>query len=129
LDVERHYRDTPLMIIGEGTNEIQRTLIARQLIERHGERLGALTSREGEPDERRQMVLAVRQFVDKSLAPVAAEHDAAGRHPESVGRELAELGVLGATVDQRQGGLALDCVTTAKILEELGRGWTTVAAA
>jgi alkylation response protein AidB-like acyl-CoA dehydrogenase len=36
--VERHYRDTPLMIIGEGTNEIQRTLIARQLVERHGGR-------------------------------------------------------------------------------------------
>src|SRR6266705_6674954 len=46
--VERHYRDTPLMLIGEGTNEIQRTLIARQLAERYGERLGALTSREGE---------------------------------------------------------------------------------
>ncbi len=33
--VERYYRDAPLMIIGEGTNEIQRTLIARQLIERN----------------------------------------------------------------------------------------------
>jgi alkylation response protein AidB-like acyl-CoA dehydrogenase len=127
--VERHYRDTPLMIIGEGTNEIQRTLIARQLVERHGERLGALTSREGEPEERRQLVLAVRQFVDKSLAPVAAEHDAAGRHPEAIVHELAELGVLGAVVDQRQGGLGLDLVATAMILEELGRGWTTVAAA
>src|SRR2546430_13964920 len=40
LDVERHYRDAPLMIIGEGTNEIQRTLIARQLLERYGERIG-----------------------------------------------------------------------------------------
>src|SRR5205807_5321015 len=50
--VERHYRDTPLMLIGEGTNEIQRTLIARQLAERYGERLGALTSREGEALER-----------------------------------------------------------------------------
>src|SRR5438067_6693009 len=76
LEGERHYRDTPLMLIGEGTNEIQRTLIARQLVERHGERLGALTSREGEPDERRQMVLAVRQFVDKSLVPMASDHDA-----------------------------------------------------
>jgi alkylation response protein AidB-like acyl-CoA dehydrogenase len=128
LSVERHYRDTPLMIIGEGTNEIQRTLIARQLVARHGERLGALTSREGEPEERRQLVLAVRQFVDKSVVPVAAGHEADGRHPEAIVRELAELGVLGAVVDPRQGGLGLDLVTTAMILEELGRGWTTVAA-
>jgi alkylation response protein AidB-like acyl-CoA dehydrogenase len=126
--VERHYRDTPLMIIGEGTNEIQRTLIARQLVERHGERLGALTSREGEPDERRQMVLAVRQFVDKRVVPVAAEHDAASRYPEAIVRELGELGVLGAAVDQPQGGLGLDLVTTAMLVEELARGWTTVAA-
>ena len=33
LDIERYYRDAPLMIIGEGTNEIQRNIIARQLIE------------------------------------------------------------------------------------------------
>jgi len=33
--VERFYRDAPLMIIGEGTNEIQRIVIARQLIQRH----------------------------------------------------------------------------------------------
>jgi alkylation response protein AidB-like acyl-CoA dehydrogenase len=127
--VERHYRDTPLMIIGEGTNEIQRTLIARQLVERHGERMGALTSREGEPEERRQLVLAVRQFVDKSVVPVAAEHDAAGRYPGALVRELGELGVLGATVDPAQGGLGLDLVTTAMLVEELARGWTTLAAA
>jgi alkylation response protein AidB-like acyl-CoA dehydrogenase len=33
--VERFYRDAPLMIIGEGTNEIQRLVIARQLLQRH----------------------------------------------------------------------------------------------
>ena len=35
-DVERYYRDAPLMCIGEGTNEMQRIIIARQLIERSG---------------------------------------------------------------------------------------------
>lgn len=35
FDVERLYRDAPLMIIGEGTNEMQRIIIARQLIERN----------------------------------------------------------------------------------------------
>jgi alkylation response protein AidB-like acyl-CoA dehydrogenase len=34
LDVERYYRDAPLMIVGEGTNEIQRNIVARELIER-----------------------------------------------------------------------------------------------
>jgi alkylation response protein AidB-like acyl-CoA dehydrogenase len=34
--VERYYRDAPLMIIGEGTNEIQRLVIARGLLARAG---------------------------------------------------------------------------------------------
>jgi alkylation response protein AidB-like acyl-CoA dehydrogenase len=34
FDVERYFRDAPLMIVGEGTNEIQRNVIARQLVER-----------------------------------------------------------------------------------------------
>jgi alkylation response protein AidB-like acyl-CoA dehydrogenase len=33
--VERLYRDAPLLVIGEGTNEMQRLLIARRLIERN----------------------------------------------------------------------------------------------
>ena len=35
FDVERYYRDAPLLCIGEGTNEIQRVLISRQLIKRN----------------------------------------------------------------------------------------------
>ena len=35
FDVERYVRDAPLMIVGEGTNEIQKGVIARQLIRRN----------------------------------------------------------------------------------------------
>jgi alkylation response protein AidB-like acyl-CoA dehydrogenase len=35
FDVERYYRDAPLMCIGEGTNEMQRVIIAKQLVERN----------------------------------------------------------------------------------------------
>lgn len=35
-DVERYFRDAPLMIVGEGTNEIQRNVIAAQLVGRGG---------------------------------------------------------------------------------------------
>jgi len=37
LPIERYYRDAPLMIIGEGTNEIQRLVIARGLLQRYRE--------------------------------------------------------------------------------------------
>ncbi|MFF5010927.1 acyl-CoA dehydrogenase family protein [Streptomyces phaeochromogenes] len=36
FDVERYFRDAPLMIVGEGTNEIQRNVIVRQLVARGG---------------------------------------------------------------------------------------------
>lgn len=35
-DIERYFRDAPLMIVGEGTNEIQRNVIARELVRRGG---------------------------------------------------------------------------------------------
>ena len=35
LPIERYFRDAPLMIIGEGTNEIQRQVIARRLVQEY----------------------------------------------------------------------------------------------
>ena len=35
-DIERLYRDAPLLCIGEGTNEMQRIIIAKQLIKKGG---------------------------------------------------------------------------------------------
>ena len=35
FNVERYYRDAPLMIIGEGTNEIQRLVVAKGLLARY----------------------------------------------------------------------------------------------
>ena len=33
--VERYYRDAPLLVIGVGTNELQRIIIARQLLQKY----------------------------------------------------------------------------------------------
>ena len=35
LPIERYYRDAPLMIIGEGTNEMQKLIIAKRLLEQY----------------------------------------------------------------------------------------------
>jgi alkylation response protein AidB-like acyl-CoA dehydrogenase len=37
--IERYYRDAPLLCIGEGTNEIQRLIIAKRLLARSRSRL------------------------------------------------------------------------------------------
>jgi alkylation response protein AidB-like acyl-CoA dehydrogenase len=35
FNIERYYRDAPLLAIGEGTNELQKLIIARQLVKRN----------------------------------------------------------------------------------------------
>src|SRR5262249_50477094 len=126
--VERLYRDTPLMIIGEGTNEIQRLIICKNLLDRYGERGGALIARDREPDERRPIVLAVRQLLDKEIVPIVHDHEAAGRYPAQLIAQLGELGVFGSLASPDLGGLGLDLGTFSMILEEVARGWATLAA-
>lgn len=125
--VERLYRDAPLMIIGEGTNEIQRLIICKTLLERYGERPGALTSRDELAEEQKQLVLAVRQAVEKDVTPVAAELDQGRRDPEPLVAQLAELGIFGALADAEHGGLGLPLTTAAMIVEEVARGSAALA--
>ena len=125
--VERLYRDAPLMIIGEGTNEIQRLIICKNLLERYGERPGALTSRDELTEEQKQLVLAVRQAVEKDVVPVAAEQDQGRRDPEPLVAQLAELGIFGALADAEHGGLGLPLTTAAMIVEEVARGSAALA--
>jgi alkylation response protein AidB-like acyl-CoA dehydrogenase len=122
LPVERLYRDTPLMIIGEGTNEIQRLIIARQVLER-----GGAPPDGGGESEPRRLVLAVRQVVDKEIVPLVAEQERAGRWPDAIMTALADFGLLGALVPADLGGLALELPLVARLVEELARGWTVAA--
>jgi alkylation response protein AidB-like acyl-CoA dehydrogenase len=127
LGFERLYRDTPLMIIGEGTNEIQRLIIARNMLDRYGERLGAITPRDGEPDERRQIVLAVRKLAERELPPAVHEYEREGRGVAGLLASVGDLGVLGCLASPDAGGLGLDLTTYAMVLEELARAWSAAA--
>ncbi len=125
--VERYYRDAPLMMIGEGTNEIQRLVIARQLLERYGERQSALKPLEGEPEERRQLVQAIRTWVEREVIPVASKYELADEYPVALVEQLKELGLFGMTIPQEFGGLGLDHITCAMIMEEICRGWMAIS--
>jgi len=73
------------------------------------------------------MLMAVRQVVDKSLAPLASEHDRLGRVPEETLAELADLGVFAALVPPAHGGLGLDAPTWTMVIEEVARAWAAPA--
>ena len=73
------------------------------------------------------LVRMVRQFVDEQVLPVAAHYDAADEYPSDLVDHMKELGLLGITIPERYGGLGLDFTTYAMIIEELARGWISIA--
>src|SRR6185437_401915 len=80
------------------------------------------------PDEQRQLVLGVRQAVEKDVAPVIQDLDAGRRDLEPLVARLAELGLFGALAVPEHGGLGLPLATTALIVEEVARGSATLGA-
>ena len=77
--------------------------------------------------EQKQMVGAIRDFVQKEVTPVASKFDHSDEYPADLVDKLAELGLFGAVVPKEYGGLALDNVTFAMIIEELCKGWMSLS--
>jgi alkylation response protein AidB-like acyl-CoA dehydrogenase len=78
-------------------------------------------------DEQRRILATVRAFVEKEVRPVAAEWEHADRYPHELVEQMKALGLFGATIPERYGGLGLDYGTYALIVEELSRGWMSLA--
>ena len=69
----------------------------------------------------------MRQLVDKDVMPAAQDDEREGHYPAALMARVADLGVLGCLTSPGLGGLGLDLSTYAMVLEELARGWSTVA--
>jgi glutaryl-CoA dehydrogenase (non-decarboxylating) len=72
--------------------------------------------------EQKELKESVRAFVDERILPVAHENDVNRHVDKGLIDEIAELGLLGATVPEEYGGLGLDFVSLAIIAEEIERG-------
>ena len=68
-----------------------------------------------------------RRFAEERIRPMAAELDENERFPEELYTECAALGLFGITVPQAMGGLGADVSTYAVVMEELSRGYASVA--
>jgi len=75
----------------------------------------------------REIVEAVRRFVDREVIPAANELEHNDEYPHTLVAQMKELGLFGATIPQDHGGLGLSFVSYARIMSELSRGWMSLA--
>ena len=86
-----------------------------------------LTETDGLTDMQRDILGAVREFVDREIIPVASELDHSDTYPEQIVAGLRDLGVFGLTIDERYGGLGEPLLTYALVAEEIARGWMSIS--
>ena len=70
---------------------------------------------------------AARRFAEAEVAPIAAALDESEEYPVELYRKLAEAGLFGITVPEALGGAGADALAYALVMEELGRGYASVA--
>jgi alkylation response protein AidB-like acyl-CoA dehydrogenase len=68
-----------------------------------------------------------RQFAEDVIRPVAEDLDKEERFPGEIYDQMGELGLFGIGVPEDMGGPGFDTVTYALVMEELSRGYASVA--
>lgn len=75
----------------------------------------------------RQIRDVARQFADDAIRPIASRLDEEESFPEAIYREMADLGMFGLCVPEALGGPELDTLSYALVMEELSRGYSSIA--
>src|SRR5882672_11875978 len=73
------------------------------------------------------IVATVRQFVDKEVVPAASSLEHADAYPHDLVARMRDMGLFGALVPKQYGGLGFDVATYARIIEEICRGFMSLA--
>src|SRR5688572_27017724 len=73
------------------------------------------------------IVAAVRRFVEDEVRPAAVALEHADEYPHALVERMRALGLFGALVPEAYDGLGLDVSTYARVIEELCRGWMSLA--
>ncbi|MDH4078071.1 MAG: acyl-CoA dehydrogenase family protein [Acidimicrobiia bacterium] len=74
-----------------------------------------------------QIVDTVARWVDAEVAPNASAFELEDAYPDDMVAQMASFGLFGATIPEQYGGLGLDVSTYARIIEELSRGFMSLA--
>ncbi len=89
--------------------------------------MARLAQTEGLTDDQRDILAAVKEFVDNEIIPVANELEHADEYPQAIVDQLKEMGVFGLMIPEEYGGLGESLLTYALVVEEIARGWMPVS--
>ncbi len=89
--------------------------------------MGRLQHTEGLTQEQREILSAVREFVDEQIIPVATELEHKDEYPAAIVEGMKEMGVFGLMIPEEYGGLGESLLTYALVVEEIARGWMSVS--
>ena len=74
-----------------------------------------------------EIVGTIRQWVDRDVMPNASEFELSDTFPQAMFDQMCEFGLFGSTIAEEYGGLGLDIMTYTRIIEELSRGFMSLA--
>jgi alkylation response protein AidB-like acyl-CoA dehydrogenase len=78
--------------------------------------------------EESAVVETVRRFVARDVRPQVARLEREGNYPDALVQTMRELGLFGLAIAEEHGGLGLRLPVFAAVMEELSKGWTSLAA-
>lgn len=78
-------------------------------------------------NEHKLLVDTVRRFSDEVVRPRAEQLDRDESYPADIYEKMGELGLFGIAVPEKAGGAGLGVLAYALVMEELGRGYSSVA--
>jgi alkylation response protein AidB-like acyl-CoA dehydrogenase len=77
-------------------------------------------------DEEAALLDGIQKWIDKEVKPVVLHHDHNDIWPEELVRQMAEMGLFGATIGEEYGGLGLPAQTYAKIVMMISSYWMAI---
>src|SRR4051794_18060633 len=80
-----------------------------------------------DPELADELVATVREWVRKDVIPHASALEHTDTYPEAMVEQMKAFGLFGSRIPEEYGGLELDVMTYARLMEELSYGWMSLA--
>ena len=72
-------------------------------------------------EEHEMIRQTAREFAEKEIAPIAAEHDESGEFPRATIAKMGQLGLMGIEVPEEYGGAGMDTIAYVLAMEEISK--------